>query len=88
MKLISKCSTAFSPGDLKKLLAKKYIPAKLLSHVNLNDIGSNKETYHIEIEAEDVSYQPGDSIGIIPENKKEIVEKIIANYWHRRFIQY
>src|SRR6185312_6971203 len=47
-------------------------------HVNLNDIGSSKETFHIELEAEDVQYLPGDSIGIIPEIKKEIVDRIIA----------
>ncbi|MEO8819505.1 MAG: sulfite reductase, partial [Ginsengibacter sp.] len=57
---------------------KKIYNGRLLAHVNLNDIGSNKETFHIEIEAEDVQYLPGDSIGIIPENKKEIVEKILA----------
>ncbi len=49
-----------------------------MTHINLNDTGSNKETYHIEIDAEGVSYEPGDSIGIIPENKIAIVEKIIA----------
>ncbi len=50
----------------------------MLAQINLNDSGSNKETFHIEIEAEDVSYQPGDSIGIVPENNKEVVEEIIA----------
>lgn len=62
----------------KKSSGKKIYNGKLLSHVNLNDIGSNKETFHIEIEAVDVHYSPGDSIGIIPENKTEIVEKIIT----------
>ncbi len=62
----------------KKYTGKKIYNGKLLSHINLNDKGSNKETYHIEIEAEDVSYQPGDSIGIVPENKKELVEEIIS----------
>lgn len=34
--------------------------------VNLNDIGSSKETYHIEIEYSDaVPYAPGDAAGII-----------------------
>lgn len=61
----------------KKAKGKKIYTGKILAHINLNDIGSNKETYHIEIEAEDVVYQPGDSIGIIPENKKYIVEQII-----------
>ncbi|HXR84005.1 MAG TPA: flavodoxin domain-containing protein [Hanamia sp.] len=62
---------------IKKTSGKKIYSGKVREHINLNDIGSNKETFHIEIEAEDVQYQPGDSIGIIPENKKEIVEKII-----------
>jgi sulfite reductase (NADPH) flavoprotein alpha-component len=62
---------------VKKSSGKKIYRGKLLSHVNLNDIGSNKETFHIEIEAEDVQYLPGDSIGIVPENKKEIVENIL-----------
>ncbi|MDQ2721038.1 MAG: flavodoxin domain-containing protein [Bacteroidota bacterium] len=62
---------------IKKTSVKKIFAGKLLAHINLNDTGSDKETYHIEIEAEDVSYKPGDSIGIVPENKKDIVEKII-----------
>jgi len=62
----------------KKSTGKKNYTGTLLAHINLNDTGSAKETYHIEIAAEDVSYQPGDSIGIIPENDKTIVEKIIV----------
>lgn len=62
----------------KKVSGKKTYTGKLLAHINLNDKGSNKETYHIEIEAEDINYKPGDSIGIIPENKNIIVENIIA----------
>ena len=67
------------PGVVsKKVSGKKIYTGKLLAHINLNDKGSNKETYHIEIEAEDINYKPGDSIGIIPENKNSIVENIIA----------
>lgn len=62
----------------KKSPGKKIYDGQLLAHINLNDKGSNKETYHIEIEAEDLVYQPGDSIEIIPENKKALVEEIIA----------
>ncbi len=74
----SESPRTFSASPVKKKTsAKKIYSGKVLAHINLNDIGSNKETFHIEIEAEDVQYLPGDSIGIIPENKKEIVEKII-----------
>lgn len=62
----------------KKSTGKKIYNGKLLSHINLNDRGSNKETFHIEVEAEDVAYLPGDSIGIVPENKKAIVDEIIS----------
>ena len=62
----------------KRSPGKKTYTGTLLTHINLNDKGSAKETYHIEITAEDVNYQPGDSIGIIPENDKAIVDKIIA----------
>ena len=62
----------------KKPVGKKIYTGKLLSHINLNDKGSNKQTYHIEISADEVTYKPGDSIGIVPENDKHIVEKIIT----------
>ena len=71
-------ATVSAPPSVKKTSGKKIYTGKLLAHINLNDRDSNKQTYHIEIEAEDVQYAPGDSIGIIPENKKEIVENIIA----------
>jgi sulfite reductase (NADPH) flavoprotein alpha-component len=75
----SESSTAvIAKPILKKPSGKKNYSGAILSHVNLNDKGSNKETYHIEISAEDVIYKPGDSIGIIPQNDKKIVEKIIA----------
>ena len=69
--------TVTAAPAVKKTSRKKVYNGRLRAHVNLNDIGSNKETFHIEIQADDVQYLPGDSIGIIAENKKEIVEKII-----------
>ncbi|HTB53254.1 MAG TPA: flavodoxin domain-containing protein [Ferruginibacter sp.] len=50
----------------------------VLTHINLNDKGSNKETYHIEIAAEGIEYQCGDSIGIVPDNNSQTVTDIIA----------
>lgn len=75
----SETSVAATPRVIsKKSPGKKTYTGTLLSHINLNDKGSNKQTYHIEISAGDVNYKPGDSIGIVPENDKVIVEKIIA----------
>lgn len=61
----------------KKATGKRIYTGTVLASVNLNDRGSNKETYHIEIEAEDVEYLPGDSLGIVPENPQHKVEAII-----------
>lgn len=52
----------------------------IISHkVVLNDIGSNKTTYHIEIATEDeLSYEPGDAIGFYPKNNKDEIAEIIS----------
>ena len=48
----------------------------------LNDTGSNKETIHIEISSQDeINYEPGDSLGIVPKNKPEDVA-FILNYFN------
>ena len=60
-----------------KPTGKKHYTGTILSSINLNDTGSQKETYHIEIAAEGVSYLPGDSIGVIPENAVRIVETLL-----------
>jgi sulfite reductase (NADPH) flavoprotein alpha-component len=62
----------------KKSAHKKIYSGKVLTNVNLNDIGSGKQTHHLEIEAEELDYQPGDSIGIVPKNPSTLVESIIA----------
>ena len=57
---------------------KKTWVGTVLTNINLNDRGSSKQTHHLEIAAEDVDYQPGDSIGIIPANPAVLVDSIIA----------
>lgn len=60
---------------------KKNYLGKISHKVVLNDIGSNKKTYHIEIESEDeIQYEAGDALGIIPKNNIEEI-KAIANYF-------
>jgi len=45
----------------------------------LNDTGSNKETYHIEITSdEEVVYEPGDAIGFYPKNNKAEIAEIAS----------
>jgi len=62
----------------RKHSAKRFHTGTVLANVNLNDRGSAKETYHLEIAAEDTDYEPGDSIGITPENPLATVEAIIS----------
>lgn len=61
-----------------KKVGKKTYNGTIQANLNLNGRGSQKQTYHIEIAAEDVVFEPGDAIGIIPKNKPELVQKIIA----------
>jgi len=79
--LTSNGSTVVKPqiltGSPVKKSGKKIYNGVVLSNINLNDRGSNKETHHIEISAENVEYLPGDSLGVIPENPLHIVEPII-----------
>jgi len=67
------------PAIATKASTKKYYKGTILTNVNLNDRGSNKQTYHIEIAADrPIEYVPGDAIGIFPKNRFDVVEKIIA----------
>jgi sulfite reductase (NADPH) flavoprotein alpha-component len=61
-----------------KKAGKQAYTGTVLTKINLNDRGSSKETWHIEIAAEGIEYQCGDSIGIVPENPTAVVEAIIA----------
>jgi sulfite reductase (NADPH) flavoprotein alpha-component len=72
-------SAAPSPSAAKPSKGKKNHTGTILSNYNLNDRDSNKQTHHIEIAVdEEVHYEPGDSIGLIPHNKKETVDAILA----------
>ncbi|WEG12918.1 assimilatory sulfite reductase (NADPH) flavoprotein subunit [Pullulanibacillus sp. KACC 23026] len=54
--------------------------AEVLENLNLNGRGSNKETRHLELSIEDsgLSFEPGDSLGIYPENDTPLVDQIIS----------
>ncbi|RYZ45226.1 MAG: sulfite reductase, partial [Chitinophagaceae bacterium] len=61
-----------------KKTGKKTYAGTIQTKINLNGRGSQKETYHIEIAAEDVVFEPGDAVGIVPRNKPELVQKIVS----------
>ncbi|MFA6059836.1 MAG: flavodoxin domain-containing protein [Taibaiella sp.] len=56
--------------------SKKKYKGLVLTHINLNDTGSSKETYHIELQT-DALYEPGDAIGIYPVNNEALVKNIL-----------
>jgi len=62
----------------KKTSGKKIFNGTILTNINLNDRGSAKETYHIEIAADGLEYKPGDSIGILPYNHLPVAEAIVS----------
>jgi len=53
--------------------------AEISELVNLNSSRSDKETIHLELslEGSGLTYEPGDSLGLLPENGPEIVEAIL-----------
>jgi sulfite reductase (NADPH) flavoprotein alpha-component len=60
---------------------KKSYSGKISHKVILNDIGSNKETYHIEIESdEEIIYEPGDALGVYPKNSEAEIEDILTYF--------
>jgi sulfite reductase (NADPH) flavoprotein alpha-component len=64
-------------------------PAKVLKNININGTGSSKETRHIELslEGSDLSYVPGDTLGIIPSNDPELVASLFEEmHWDEEAI--
>ncbi|MEC0173720.1 assimilatory sulfite reductase (NADPH) flavoprotein subunit [Paenibacillus favisporus] len=53
--------------------------AEVLENINLNGRGSDRETRHLEIslEGSNLEYEPGDSLGIYPENHPRLVDELI-----------
>lgn len=54
--------------------------AEVLESIKLNGRGSNKHTQHIELslEGSNLTYEPGDSIGILPQNDAALVAALIT----------
>jgi len=58
---------------------KKPFRARLLDKILLNGKGSQKETWHYEIslEGSNLSYQPGDALGVYPVNPPSVVTELL-----------
>lgn len=67
-----------SVPEVKKTSGKKTYTGTVLSNIILNDKGSQKQTFHMELAVDAPEYEPGDSIGIVPENMNSAVEEVIS----------
>lgn len=65
-------------APVKKVVGKKIYTGTIAANINLNATDSNKQTHHIEIIADDVDYECGNSLGIVPENDLEIAIEILT----------
>jgi sulfite reductase (NADPH) flavoprotein alpha-component len=54
-------------------------PARILESVQLNGRGSDKETYHIELDlaGAGLHYAPGDALAVVPLNQHPLVEEVL-----------
>ncbi|OBZ19553.1 sulfite reductase [NADPH] flavoprotein, alpha-component [Bacillus sp. FJAT-27264] len=56
--------------------------AEILENINLNGRGSDRETRHLELSlaGSNLQFEPGDSLGVYPENHPQLVDEIIAAF--------
>jgi sulfite reductase (NADPH) flavoprotein alpha-component len=54
--------------------------AEIRELINLNGSGSSAETWHVELslEGSGLAHQPGDALGVVPENDPALVEDILT----------
>ncbi len=68
--------------NLSKLHGRKILPCKFLRKKNLIQKQKDRRTLLVELDVKEYSsdfeYSPGDHIGIFPENRKELIDKIMA----------
>lgn len=73
-------ASSLTPPPTKPAWSKKNpFMAPILERVNLNGRGSGKTTFHIEcaLEGSGLQYTPGDAVGILPQNRPDLVFALI-----------
>lgn len=68
-----------SDDDEPRYTAETPLEAEIATLINLNGTGSTRETWHAEFAFDDpaFTYQPGDAIGLIPENDPVLVDELL-----------
>lgn len=69
---------ASSPTKSTVIDADVPVEVAVTDKVQLNGRGSDKETWHLEISAEGLVYQPGDALEVYARNNPALVDNIIA----------
>ena len=78
---LSGVGVALAESSGAELYGKKNpFPAPMKEKILLNGRGSEKEVWHYELmlEGSGVSYEPGDSLAILPQNRAEDVDALLA----------
>lgn len=72
-------SGAQEDDDEPAFTAETPLEAEISALVNLNGSGSTRETWHVELAFDDqrFQYQPGDAIGVLPENDPVLVDQLL-----------
>lgn len=72
--------SALQAPDEPAYTAEAPLQAEITSAINLNGSGSSSETWHVELatDAPGFSYEPGDAIGILPENNPQLAAELAA----------
>ena len=77
--LESTTEAAASTGHAGKYTRNNPYQSTVLANYLLTGEGSEKETRHVELSLEDgMTYAPGDAVGILPENRREAVDEVLA----------
>lgn len=76
---VAKTSSASAATDSEYSRTNPFM-AEVLDNQNLNGRGSDRETRHLELslEGSGLTYAPGDSVGVYPQNDSTLVDDIIA----------
>ncbi len=67
-------------ADEPRYTAEHPLEAEIAALVNLSGTGSTRETWHVELatDAADFRYEPGDAIGVVPQNDPELAGAVLA----------
>src|SRR5690606_17421877 len=77
--------SAIAPAAHSEYSRSNPFRAEVIDNINLNGRGSDRETRHLvlSLEGSNLTYAPGDAVGIFPENHPQLVDDILqAMKWN------